>query len=326
MSELLLTGISGSHPLGALAAFGLLRCCTEFDVLGGAWLSWRRRADWTPILHTGTIATAASLVELLTSRQAGRASAPALGFADDIKMSPDEYVGVLARAREEASRDNRETCDFLAAFASEVITARSTGDVKPTAFHMTAGQQKFVKSARELALSLDATHPVGRRQRAEEIRAECEAAFGEALFGPWQYRDPYHSLGWDPATESLYALSPIAPTTAGPCSVRAAVWLAFEALPLFPCAAMSGRLATTGFDAGSHTFFWPVWTPPIRLDTLRSLLASADLTSGPSGLVRLRARGIAEVFCSRRETDANGRGTLRNGMPVEPAGARRQVS
>jgi hypothetical protein len=69
----------------------------------------------------------------------------------------------------------------------------------------------------------------------------------EALFGPWRYEDPQHSLGWDPSAERLHALRSRSPTKDAPQGVAAAVWLAFEALPLFPCFLSGGSLVTRGF-------------------------------------------------------------------------------
>jgi hypothetical protein len=44
--------------------------------------------------------------------------------------------------------------DYFAAFGSDIVTARSTADVKPTAFHMTAGRQKFLNSIQKLGNSM----------------------------------------------------------------------------------------------------------------------------------------------------------------------------
>jgi len=322
MNDLELRGLIGSHPLGALAAFGLLRCCDSLADVRDARLSWRRRGDWIAVLWTSSACDRETLAKRLSERQLHRGAAPFLTVAgqDDIKMQPPKFAAALRAVGDAATPVDRETADFLASYGSEVAIAPSTGDVKPTAFHMTSGQQHFLKSARDLSVSLDASVLTPRRKWADVAGAaacESQRAFDEALFGPWQYADSAHCMGWDPAAEALYALNAIAPSAAGPASVRAAVWLAFEALPLFPCAPLgNGRLLTRGFDARLEALCWPVWTRPISLDAVRSLLALAALTEGPAGLVELRARGVAEAYCSRRHVDANGRGTLRHAHPV----------
>jgi hypothetical protein len=91
--------------------------------------------------------------------------------------------------------------------------------------------------------------------------------------------------------------------------VTAAVWLAFEALPLFPCFLSGGRLLTRCFSrAGGVTVFsWPVWQEPISVPALRSLLGLEGLTGEKPPLRELRARGVAAVFrCERYKVKTQG--------------------
>jgi hypothetical protein len=122
----------------------------------------------------------------------------------------------------------------------------------------------------------------------------------EALFGPWKYKDEQHSLGWDPSTILLGAFTVKKPETMKKWGVRAAVWLATESLPLFPCFCTDSKLATRAFRSERRIkeFCWPVWRRPIPLVVLKSLLASPDLTSSDK-LGTLRARGVDGVFRSR---------------------------
>ena len=85
-----------------------------------------------------------------------------------------------------------------------------------------------------------------------------------------------HSLGWDPQTQRLHALRGKIPEhDKENRSVRAAVFLASLALPMFPCFAVAGGLQTTGFhrEDNDDWFSWPIWREPISLATLRSLLS-----------------------------------------------------
>lgn len=301
MTETLLTGLTGSHPMGALAAFGLLRAAAELHAeLGAARLSWRRRGDWIAVLHLEREVTPDDLVACLLGRQRQRAAAPELQWSDDIKVAPDRFSHLARAAVAAATPAARTLADFMAAYGSELVTARSKPEVKPTALHMTAGQQRFLRQARELAESLDP----GETPRQRDAAA---SAFREALFGPWQYRDRQHSFGWDPSTERLHALSARSPTSEAPLGVRAAVWLAFEALPLFPSVAVGRRLRTAGFNEQNESFSWPVWEAPLTLDTVRSLL----LLMGAEGVNTLKARGVAAVFRVQRAVSDHGYGAFR---------------
>jgi hypothetical protein len=301
MSQLLLTGLAGSHPLGALGAFGLLRCCPE-TAAGDARLSWGREGDWFARLGTERPLTADDLVAALAARQAGRCGRPELHWTDNIKTEPDAFTDAARSALGQATPERREYADFLAGFACEVATT-DRGDLQPTAFYMTSGRQEFLKEARTVATRLGSGISLGRRKKPPE------ELFREALFGPWKYEDPQHSLGWDPGTERLHALRGRSPTKEPSQGVTAAVWLAFEALPLFPCFRSGGRLATRCFSrVGDRTVFsWPVWEEPAGLATVRSLLALADLTREKPPLRELRERGVVAVFrCERYKVQTQG--------------------
>jgi hypothetical protein len=315
MSSIRLTGLVGSHPLGALAAFGLLRVLSGLPQFGRPRLSWTLEHDWLAVLHTDLDVpedqSKAELLSALVERQQGRAAATFLTWSDDIKVEPQKFERILKEQAQTCSLQQREIIGFLAAFGSEMVGALSTDDVKPTALHMTAGQQKFLKSAREIASSLDPRRPAKRGENTDAVRRETERAFAHALFGPWRRQDRLHSLGWDPSTEALYALSPSAPGDEKPFSERAAVWMGFEALPLFPCFPVGSRLKTRGFDGRPESLSWPIWRPAITIDTLASLLALPELIAPTPDMKALLHRGIMAVYRSACERDANGRGTFR---------------
>ncbi|MGH8066921.1 MAG: type I-G CRISPR-associated protein, Cas3-extension family [Candidatus Entotheonellia bacterium] len=321
MSSIRLTGLVGSHPLGALAAFGLLRVLSELPQFRTPRLSWTLEHDWLAVLHSDLDVAEdqlkAEFLSALVERQRGRAAATFLSWSDDIKVDPQEFERILKEHARTCSLGQREVISFLAAFGSEAIRARSksnvkpTADVKPTALHMTSGQQKFLKVAREIANSLDPGRPAKRRENADVVRREKERAFTRALFGPWRRQDRMHSLGWDPSTEALYALSPSAPGDEKPFSERAAVWLAFEAMPLFPCFPVENRLKTRSFANRPESFSWPIWRPAITLNTLSSLLTLPELIAPTPDMKALLHRGITAVYRSACERDANGRGTFR---------------
>ena len=320
MTPIELNGFCGSSPIGAMATFGLLRVCSQISELGTVALGWKQTSDWHPVLEVSEGASnARDIATLLTNHLRSRYLAPFLTWQDDIKVEPEVLRTMLSEVRHSANRQSNEVTAFFAAFGSEFITAKSPPDVKPTAFHMTAGKQKFLKLARELAESINPARSRSRRETAEEVQAETESAFVEALSGPWLYRDTRHSLGWDPTTEALGALTADDPSKskAGSASSRAAVWLAFEALPLFPCVPSGRKLETRCFamiDSEFESFTWPIWGSAISLATLQSLLALDALNQNEPLPRELVSRGIKAVYRSKCFRDGNGRGTLRNAV------------
>ncbi len=94
--------------------------------------------------------------------------------------------------------------------------------------------------------------------------------------------------------------------------------LAIEGLPLLPVMPGERQLETTGFRTGGSkgTFWtWPIWTVPVALDTLRSLLALQELQGNFIDRAQLEKRGIEEVFRSQRLTT----GKFRNFTRGTPA-------
>jgi hypothetical protein len=295
MSDILLTGLEGSHPLGFLAALGLLRCCQEVEALGPLRLSWKKESDWLAVLHAGRPRSATDLLSGLVARQQGRPDSPELTWAKNIKTAPEIFRDAARSAAASTTPTDRRYADFLAAFTCDLAT-NFKGDLEPTAFYMTSGRQEFLKEACGLAGRLASGVSLNRQRKGPE------EMFREALFGPWKYEDPQHSLGWDPSTERLHALRSQSPTREPSAGVAAAVWLAFEALPLFPCFLSGGRLATRGFSRlGDRTVFtWPIWTAPASLATVGSLLALEELTREDPPQAELCQRGVAAVFRSER--------------------------
>jgi hypothetical protein len=192
--------------------------------------------------------------------------------------------------------------DFLAAYGSELITQKTM--IAPTALDMTSGHQKFLALVAAIAQDL--------RRNAQRT----SEAIAEALWGPWRYRDRVHALGWDPDGERLHAYEAQSPTKTKAVSVMAAIWLAFEALPLFPTAAVAGHLAVGGFDRAQQWLSWPLWDAPLALPTVRSLLSLADLTLPHPPTERLQAMGIGCVYRSWRAQRQYGYGLLRPAVRV----------
>jgi hypothetical protein len=301
-----LTGLYASNPLAALAAFGLLRAVSEVDGFTGAKLAWYETDDWQAILFVPRTILRQRLAEALAQRQE-ELDMSSISWSDDIRIDALDFRERLRQCAVSASVTDRDLADRFTAYGSELATDGAKGLVKPTAFHMTSGQQRFLKGLMELA---------------QGLRRNTRGAFEEALFGPWRYQDEQHSMGWDPNTERMAALRHIAPTKEKAKSVRAAVWLAAEALPLFPTAAVESprgvRLETTGFSRqrSEWRFRWPVWIQPVGLDTLRSLLSDPAIHAAALDTQSLQQRGIVAVYQSAQYRFGQGYGIFRPATPV----------
>ena len=148
MSETTLHGLDGTNPLGYLAALGALLVADR--MIGGVRLSWRSGLETVAVIH-GT-----SLADLVHATMEDRdrwRGSPALGqlggqVIDDVKFSSSDEVRGYLQACADAS-DGGRSIALAQALVCEFAVDRS-GNAKPTDLHFTAGQQQFLKMAREV--------------------------------------------------------------------------------------------------------------------------------------------------------------------------------
>lgn len=276
MNTLELPALHGHHPLGFLATCGLLRSYVEYGKCA-AGLGWKHTDEgWVAILH-GKEVTAPEVIDKLLRAAGSQQDSLALKWSDKIDDRAKFRETGSTLIERNGGQDDQESLRLLSALASDIVV-NDKGKLQPTLLDFTSGNQRFLSSICEISRDL------------------TEDAFQEALCGPWQYRDRAHSLGWDPQTQRLHALRHRVPEQDKENrSIRGAVFLASQALPLFPCFAVRSRLRTTGFhrDDGDDWFTWPIWREPISVETLRSLLA-LPLTRD------LKRRGIEVIYRCRR--------------------------
>ena len=294
VSGLLLTGLDGSNPLGFLAAVGVLQ--TLSDSNGDARMAWTVAQDgWRPTLagcgddqDELCLAVLTSLKQASTAifdigkTQEGKKESNKFPFAVDRLVDAFEVAVVRAHAR-----DRREV-DLLAAFGTELLPDKKTGAFQSTDFKMVRSgdskSQGMLFYAKALRESLD--------QRMLE----------RTLFDAWDYGDTGYSLRWDPIEDQRYALRWRDPsqskTTDGPGTMFAANCLAVEALRCLPVMPTGKKAHTTGFRDVQHqtVFSWPVWTAPLAVETVRSLLSLRDLDKMRLDRSALAARGVDEVY------------------------------
>lgn len=295
MSSIVLTGLLGSHPLGAMASFGLLRMVSAED--REARLSFEERDDWVAVLH-GSFTEPSALVALLTEASATIGTVVFDAFGDDDVRVPPERAHALVDDALRAGDLHTQKLAFLSALFADGARDNTKGLVKPTPFYMASGQQSF----------LDTMKRIARAVRGPE-------AWREALFGPWLYSHDEWGAGWDPGTERLHALRFKAPTKDKTSCVAGAVWLGFEALPLFPAFSSRGVVHSVGWNEqdGLDHFRWPIPTEPVSLQAL-SVLVGIDLLRERRANGRERhklRRGIGAVYESTRHEFGQGYGVFR---------------
>ena len=210
----------------------------------------------------------------------------------------------------------------MASFGCDQVLGRKKGTILPTHFDMTSGQQEFLKGLAGVAESLVPENNPGARRRRERTCldfAGVTEAFRQAIVGPWLYKESEHSLGWDSDQERLHALRAKEPSSdkRNRC-VIAALWLAFQALPLFPAMPGIRGLEVVGFKRKGRSvgLRWPIWNPPIGPDSLRSLLALGELWKDTPDFDTLKRRRVSAVFQSQKSVDEYGYGIFRPAVAI----------
>jgi hypothetical protein len=215
---------------------------------------------------------------------------PELALGKDPGASPDHFAFTARRVVERLRThpDERACADLLAAFGCEAVFDEKSNRITTTTFCFVtgSGHQYFLQTIRDLLTRVDAP-------RIEQ-----------SLFVAMPHGDEQCSLRWDPVEDRRYAMMWSDPTSSG--NKAKTNWamnlLAYRGLQLLPCVPDSRRLATTGFARreGRPEWTWPIWTVPIGVHTLRSVLAMRELQTDLPDRPTLLARGIAEVFrCAR---------------------------
>lgn len=311
MNETELPALRGRNPLGLFAALGVL------DVASHHLSDRHVTLRWTDGLEPHAVLSGPDsldqLLELCGQDQHRWASSLVLTWGpggiplDDLKPSlPD-----LRRWIEDVLEEYRRTGDdrditLLSALVAEGAAA-GKGNAKPTHFHFTAGNQKFLAMVRLLrhAVTVD--------------------DFAEALVGPWRYESELPVLGWDARGERIWALRGFAPAGEKKTGVPGADWLGFLGLRFFPVALQTGgdgaqRLVTTGCTGNwkSGSFSWPLWRIPLTSDVAGCLLADPGIVEMTQ---ESRHRlGVSQVMrAGIRRTDQGGYGSFGPPSPIGPS-------
>lgn len=285
----LLTALDGSNPLAFLTALGTLRLLQLEEEQTPIKLRWIREGVWRPEIH-GVEGAEEEFSERVL--KAAKKHLPVSAFeplGKNITVDKDTFAKLVTPAYESARQGERLIGDFAASFGCEICEEEKNNRIERTdlCFINGSGHQHFLGFMQGL------------------VKAVTTAHVQDALFGQWK-KDESLSMRWDPADAAEYAFRWSDPGKEGASSVWGANLLAVHALPLFPTQPTEHGLRTTGFREGVRgqwpAFSWPLWTCPITLDTVRSLLGLRELQCAEGELDHrvLRARGIEEVYRAPR--------------------------
>ena len=295
MSGTILKGIEGTNPLGFFTALGIQVVFASESEQPRLWWS----DDVTP--------RAVVDLNFTIERVADQALKTFVRWKDSPAMTPQYGEGSFMTKGDElklASTDLRtylaqvHDSDSVGALATALVAEGSLDNQevsKPSDLYFTAGQQKFLKMARDI---------LGGVSREDLLIG---------LKGPWKYESKLPSLMWDITDDRDYALSSKDPSTEKKLTNPGPEALAILGLSLHPVFAGNSRTLTQGcsgsWKAGYYS--WPVWSKPASLNAVRSFLAHAYEPT-PAGRHRwFRSWGIEKVLRSPiRRSSQGGYGTF----------------
>jgi hypothetical protein len=108
---------------------------------------------------------------------------------------------------------------------------------------------------------------------------------------------PGPNLRWDPGADRMYALMANDPNDDGTTVNAPLEWLAFRGLVLFPVVPRGARAETAGVRGrGSDMrFSWVLWSEPVSISTVRSLVVADWGARAERGEVGIIATCTSEI-------------------------------
>lgn len=292
--ELALPGLDGSNPMAFMAGLGVLAAADRIARAGVVRLAWSD--DVLPAASVVGATSIDEIAELLIVDRNEWTAAVALRFDDDVKLTPAD-LRRFVEACSVADDGGRSVALCQSLIVEESFDGG--GLAKPTDLHFTAGQQKFLRMARQLAdgVTLD----------------DIVQCLGE----DWTYPSELPSFGWDVTDDRVYALSASNPAKTAKRSQPGAEWLALMGLTAFPSFRALGRTVTTAcagtWKAGRLR--WPLWSTPMTRAAATSLIGAVPDGDGRRrssvGLDALNRWSIHRVMMSRiRRSEQGGYGSF----------------
>lgn len=296
MSDTHLSGLDGTNPLGFLAALGVQVVFVHQDRQPNFW--------WSDDISPHAIVDKEYSVDQITAQALKVFSA----WRDSPAMNPRRTDGSKMPKGDELKLVPNDIRSYLDLSARPIDSGRlatsllaegsldNKGVAKPSDFYFTAGQQKFLDTARKIL----------RAAEREEIVT--------ALAGPWHYESRAPSLGWDITDDRVYALRATDPSPEKKLTNPGVEALALLGLSRYPVFAAYGRTRTQGCSGAwkAGWFSWPLWRQPATPRAVKSLLAHAYHHPAVSNRSNwYRAWSISSILRSPiRRTDQGGYGTF----------------
>lgn len=284
-NEVLLAGLDGANPLAFMASLGVIHTISNYEPGKISWVI--NDGSWKPKVTLPGVSRS-SLVALLDAAL-GRELNDIWAISKRLPFEAEILRNATLKCARSLELSSRDIADTLAAWGSEIFVD-DKGQFHDTAFRM-------VRSGDSAGQGLpDYARKLAKRCAKEDIDA--------ALFGPWTFSDELSSFRWDPSENREYAMQATNPSKEGSQSPIGANRLAIEALKLFPTMPGLRGLETVGFRKGSKgidaELRWPMWTVPLGVDSIRSLLTCGLLFEPQIDRAELREMGVAGVFASRQ--------------------------
>lgn len=285
---IVLRGLDGTNPMGALAALGVQAAFWGDDEPPNLW--WTN--DHTPcaVVDAGIGEIAERAMSRFAESARGAALAPS-GTAGAAKGASALKFPTPADTKEYLL-GARNAGEWDAALASALVCegARSEkGDSKQTDFYFAAGPQRFLDTARNV------------------LRDVSESDVATALESPWTYADKAksRSFGWDSAHDAEFTA--VGEERESFTNIGAEA-LALIGLAFHPVFGASGRRKTATAGCGDSRgigryFDWPLWDCPASPDAVRVL---SNMDYGRKSI--LGRLGVFRVMRSRIRRNPHGYG------------------
>lgn len=254
-----LPGLEGTNPLGFLAALGVQVAFMGKNEQPRLWWS----DDTVPYaivdeeFAIDRIANQALKVfarwKNSPATNPKRADGSKMPRGDELKLKPEDIRAYLSQGG-----GPQGIGDLATALLAEG-SLDNQGVAKPSDFYFTAGQQKFLDTARKI------------------LGAAAYKEIVAALEGPWRYESTIPSLGWDVTDDRVYALRANNPSPEKKLTNPGPEGLALLGLSLYPVFAGTGRTQTQGCSGSwkNGWYSWPLWIRPATSLAVKSLLTHA---------------------------------------------------
>lgn len=273
-----LHALTPSNPCAYLAAIGLLRLVTQRQLLDEPGLNWRDpHGNQHAVLHTKTDITIDELCQLLAKTH-------------DESWLPDTGKDIRKVTPEKWNEIGGPT------WIGRPDHIDRNGEVITTEWRTFAIKEKVGW--------LDAVK--GSAQHMSQ-----PGKWQEALNGPWLQSDQVSPLGFDPGSFQDGATQASDASTVKLHGTAGAIWLAVNALPLFPLLPGARRPVTSGINR--NRFLYVTWENPLPLSVVKVL---CRVPWNRVGIEKFEPYGVDAIWSSEMTLTATRRRQLNLAHPA----------